>query len=61
LSGRNSVFNQTHSTVAKALRSGAVGSCAAAFGLWRMSAGAQPQSVIGVAINNGKSRAHRTQ
>jgi len=54
------VFNQAH-TVAKALRSGAVGACAVAFGLWRMSAAAQPQPVIGVSIDNGKSRAHRAE
>ncbi|HWY24410.1 MAG TPA: hypothetical protein VNX47_05790 [Nevskia sp.] len=53
------MFQQTHSHVAQAMRSGAVGACAAAFGLWRMSADAQPQAVIDVVINNGKSRAHR--
>jgi len=45
--------DQFHSNAANALRSGAVGVCAAV-GRWRMSAMAQSH----VVINNGKSRAH---
>jgi hypothetical protein len=48
--------DQHYSNSANALRSGAVGVCAAAAGRWRMQAiaHAQPHAVI-----NGKSRAHR--
>jgi hypothetical protein len=44
------MLDQFHSKAAQALRSGAVGVCAAACGRWRMAA---------IAVINGKSRAHR--
>jgi hypothetical protein len=58
LKAAETVLKQTHCKAASRMRSGAVGVCAAAQGLWRMTACVDSMSRQQYVIS-GKSRVHR--